>query len=200
MSKSKCCLCVLAAVCLVLPSCQEDGHFTLFGYTTKPNYRCDIRTVRVPIFKNVVQGDSITRGIEFSLTEAVVRQVELKTPYKVVGPNESADTELAGTITAYGKNLLNRNQLNEIREAENGLTIELVWRDLRTGEILSRPPRITPPQPLPPGAPPPKDPPPVTIFAAGDYIPELGQSSTSSRQQAVNKMAVQIVSMMENPW
>jgi hypothetical protein len=190
---------LLAAFCLMLPSCQGDKDFCILGYTTKPNYDCSIHTVRIPIFKNNLMGDSVTRGIEFQLTQAVVREIELKTPYKVVGPNEPADTELTGIITTYAKVLLNRNQLNEVREAENDLVVALEWRDLRTGELLSKPHCTTPPPPLPPGVPPPKDPP-TLVFAKGDFIPELGQSTTTSRQQAVNTLAVNIVSMMESPW
>jgi hypothetical protein len=197
MSHKKCWLGLLAAVCLALPACQEDKDFCIFGYTTKPNYDTSIHTVRVPIFQNNVPGDSVTRGIEFSLTQAVVRDIELMTPYKVVGPNEPADTELTGTITSYTKILLNRNQLNEVREGENDLVVALVWRNLNTGEILSKPRRLAP---LPPDAPPPKEPPPAIVFASGDFIPELGQTTTTSRQQAVDKMAVEIVSMMESPW
>ena len=38
------------AVALV-PGCASwDGHFCLFGYTTRPLYDLGIRTVRVPIF------------------------------------------------------------------------------------------------------------------------------------------------------
>jgi hypothetical protein len=191
---------LLAAVCLLLPSCQGDKDLSILGYSTKPNYDCTIHTVRIPIFKNNLMGDSVTRGLEFQLTQAVVRQIELKTPYKVVGPNEPADTELTGTITSYAKVLLNRNQLNEVREAENDLVVAIEWRDLRTGELLSKPHRIgPPPPPPPPGFPPPKDPP-TLVFAKGDFIPELGQTTTTSRQQAVNNMAVNIVSMMESPW
>jgi len=190
---------LLAVVCLVLPSCQEDRNWCVLGYTTKPNYDCSIHTVRIPIFKNNMMGDSVTRGIEFQLTQAVVREIELKTPYKVVGPNENADTELTGTITSYAKVLLNRNQLNEVREEENDLVVAIEWRDLRTGELLSTPHRTTPAPPPPPGMPPPKDPP-TLVFAKGDFIPELGQTTTTSRQQAVNNMAVEIVSKMETPW
>src|SRR5262245_39954373 len=127
----------LALLCLFLPACAQDGQLCLFGYTTQPNHDLKIHTVRVPIFKNF----SFRRGLEFELTREVCKQIEQKTPYKVVGADKPADTELLGTITLANKNILNRNQLNEIREAETMLTVEVVWRDLRTGEILSLPGR-----------------------------------------------------------
>ena len=43
---------IILAAGVALPSCSSDGNFTLFGYTTAPNYECGIKTVRVPIFKN----------------------------------------------------------------------------------------------------------------------------------------------------
>src|SRR5437868_1113865 len=81
---------LMAAVALLLPSCQ-GGNFTVLGYTTVPNYRCDIRSVRVPIFKSQIYFDETRQGLEMRLTQAVVRQIELKTPWKV---KEDADTEL----------------------------------------------------------------------------------------------------------
>src|SRR5262245_2349620 len=42
----------LAACALLLPSCATDGHFSILGYSTRPNYDPNIRTVRVPLFKN----------------------------------------------------------------------------------------------------------------------------------------------------
>jgi hypothetical protein len=193
-------LALLAVFCFVLPSCQENGNFCVLGYTTKPNYDTNIHTIHVPIFENNVQTDSIIRGMEFQLTEAVVREIQLKTPYRVVSMREPADTELKGTILNYSKAVINRNQLNEIREAENVLVVELVWRDLRTGEILSRPRRNVPPPPLPPDAPPPPPPPPVQVVSLANFIPEIGQSATTARKQAIDRMAVYIVSMMELPW
>ncbi|HTK73694.1 MAG TPA: LPS assembly lipoprotein LptE [Gemmataceae bacterium] len=203
-------------VALGLCGCESAGHFSVFGYTTKPNYDEGIRTVHVPIFENI----TFRRGLEYDLTRAVIREIEQKTPYKVVGDRCRADTELSGTILNANKNLLNRNQLNEIREAETVVTVSLVWKDLRTGEILSRPgqaPNVYPtpgipaldipdvgagptagtPPPPPPGAPPP---PLVIDTGVGSYIPELGQSTTTAYQQAINRLAVQIVSQMEKPW
>jgi hypothetical protein len=193
-------LALLAACCLALPACESDGHFCILGYTTRPNYDCDIHTVRVPIFKSRIMEDTVRRGIEFDLTRAVVREIELKTPYKVVSGDCAADTELTGTIVGFPKQLLNRNQLNEVREAETLLTVELVWRDLRTGEILSQPRRPGPlPPPPPPGVPPPP-PPPVLVQGKATFIPELGGSFITARQDDVDRLARKIVEMMEKPW
>src|SRR5690242_14757887 len=52
-------------------------------------YRPDIRTVHVP----VVQSDSYRRYLGERLTEAIVKEVELRTPYKVVD-EASADSVL----------------------------------------------------------------------------------------------------------
>jgi hypothetical protein len=124
-----------AALTLLLPSCETGGNFTILGYTTRPNYDTNIHTVRVPIFQN----RTFIRGVEFDLTRAVIRDIEQKTPYKVVGPGCNADTELSGTVMIFTKGLLNVNQINEVREAETTLTVEVVWRDLRTGEYLTKP-------------------------------------------------------------
>ena len=113
----------LAGLTLGLPACSQDGHFTVLGYTTKPNYNTEIHTVHVPVFKN----HTMRQGLEFLLTKEVVRQIQLKTPYRVVSSWKDADTELTGTIVLANKSILNRNQLNEIREAETSLVVELVW-------------------------------------------------------------------------
>src|SRR5438105_3097422 len=131
---------------LFLPACQ-DGHLNVLGYTTRPNYDTSIKTVRLNIFEN----RTFYRGLEFELQEALVRDIEKITPYKVVGIGCNADTEISGTIVTYNKNILNRTQQNETREAETVLTVELVWKDLRTGELLSSPARgMTNPPVIPP--------------------------------------------------
>ena len=115
----------MIAAALLLPSCEEGRNFTLFGYTTAPQYDPRIHSVYVPIFKN----RTMWKGMEFDLTRAVVREIEAKTPYKVVSNCEAADTELIGTIINFNKNILNRNQLNEVREAETTLAVEVIWRN-----------------------------------------------------------------------
>jgi hypothetical protein len=214
---------------LALPGCESGGHFTFLGYTTRPNYDTCIKTVYVPIFQSTILLDETRRQIPFDLTKAVIREIEAKTPYKVVSDRSRADTELTGTVLTLTKNLVNRNQLNEIREAETVLTAGIVWKDLRSGEYLSKQrkapnvlatpgipaldipelsaatqqpavPIVAPGLPGAPGVPANPDAAPILVTGLGDYIPELGQSTTTAYQQAINKMAIQIVSLMEKPW
>lgn len=194
----------MLAVALTLTGCQTwDGHLNIGRYTTRPNYEASIRTVRVPVFKNKTQVYQGLSGVENELTLAIIREIEMKTPYKVVPANADADTELTGTIVSYSKGIINRNQLNEVREAETYLAVEVVWKDLRTGEILSQPRRKDLDAPnaafnLPePGAP---EPIPVRITSTGSFIPELGQSTSTARQMNFDRIAAQITRMMEKPW
>jgi hypothetical protein len=199
---------LLAGVAFLLPSCAGDGrNLCIFGYTTQPNYDLSIHTVHVPIFKNL----SFRRGVEFDLTRAVIREIEAKTPYKVVSDPCKADTELIGTIVSLDKTLLNIDPLNEVREAQTLLTATVVWRDLRPGhigEVLSAPrpqgaslppiPALVPTDAPPPGPPPP--PPPAVVQSIGGFIPEVAGSFTTAEFQNVNRLAASIVQMMEKPW
>jgi hypothetical protein len=192
-------LVALAALLLPLAGCGWDGHFSILGYTTQPMYDLGIRSVRLPIFKNT----TMRRGIEFDLTEAVKNQILSKTPYRIVQNCDDADTELIGTIIGRSKAVINFNQLGETREAETTLTVEVVWRDLRPGhygDVLSRPLPGKPGDPLPPPPPLGAPVPPVIVQSLGSFIPELGGSLTTAEKQNVDRLAVQIVSMMEKPF
>jgi hypothetical protein len=109
--------------------------------------------VRVKMFKNrTFWTTTPLPGLEMDLTEAVVREIEQKTPYKVVQDNP--DTEMTGTIVAFTKTPLSYNQLNYPREQETTMVVELTWRDLRTGQVLTKPPRrFGQPLPAEPAAP-----------------------------------------------
>jgi hypothetical protein len=200
MRRPLCCLLPLA--CCLLASCSAGSYdLCLFGYTTQSQFARDIHTIRVPIFKN----KTFVRDIEFELTEAVVKQIELRTPWKVVGCEQDADTELGGTVVTVNKRNVLVNPLNEIRQGELQLAAQIVWRDLRTGELLSGP-RLPPPGPVPPDG----RKIPVTPFVNPDggvlvvrnssLVPELGQSTASARTDVIDELAKQIVNMMELPW
>jgi hypothetical protein len=225
LPSKKAALLALAALGLLMPSCQNGGHFTLFGYTTMPNYRTDVHTVRVKIFTN----RTFRKGLEFQLEQALIHEIEAYTPYKVVNGDRPADTEICGTISVFTKGVLSVNNVNEERDVETTLTVDFSWKDLRSGEFLSKPPR-RPFEPIieaPPGAVPPGPQvlegvpgvpaptiitPPVlptvapglpgiiTVTTTAHYIPELGSSIATSMQDNVNKMAREIRQLMEIPW
>jgi hypothetical protein len=153
--------------------------------------------VRVPIFKN----ETMRQGLEFELTKAVIREIEAKTPYKIISGEGHADTELTGTITIMNKNVILRTPLNEIRSGETVMAVAVQWKDLRTGQYLTRPNKG--PGSLPPDAPLGAEllpPPPVVVTSTADWAPELGESWATGQQRNINRLAIQIVSMMEKPW
>ncbi len=188
----------LFAMAGFLTGCAADNNLKLWGYQVGPVHTNHIRTVRVPLFKN----RTYRLGLEDDLTRAVIKEIEAKTPYKVVASGQTADTELDGAIVNTGKNIINRNPLNEVREAETTVAVEIYWRDLRTGELLSQPKKKADPlpqalDPAPIAVTPDK---PLLVTSTWTFIPELGQSLNSSQLKACEKLASQIVGMMENPW
>jgi hypothetical protein len=204
----------------VVVGCQ-GGAPTVFGYKLGADalYDTNICTVYVPTFTNRAFQTTPYRGIEVDLQRAVVREIGRRTRFKVVSDPERADTELQANVVGIDKTVLNRNLQNLIREADVVLSVDVLWRDLRSGEVLSAPKRgrqpgpagvpVIPSDPAPvfdptDPAPPPADlvrvAPPTRLVATGRELPELGESTTTASQRAVNAMAIQIVSMMEKPW
>lgn len=174
---------------VALTGCTQTGHLNVFGYTSEPVYDPNIRTVYVPIFQNATH----RLNIEFEMTRAVIREIEAKTPFRVVNCREAADTELLGRIVNWRKSVINQNQLNEVREAEIGVSVELVWRDLRPGCAA---PVLTGPGGAAVAAPP------VLVEPTGTFIPELGGTRASAEKRLIDNLALGIVQKMElaRPW
>ncbi|HMP03743.1 MAG TPA: LPS assembly lipoprotein LptE [Gemmatales bacterium] len=189
-----------AGVALTLPSCQTPVELNILGYSTAPRHTACIRTVRVPLFEN----HTFVRGLEVELTEAVVKRINQVAPWRVV-QSGNADAELLGSISALFKRPTLMNQLNEIREADLALIVEIDFHDLRTGSSLMRPQEELPPQPVPDpllGGPLPvaAGRRPLMIQRTAHFVPELGASYATARSQVIKEMAVQIVNVLEDPW
>ncbi len=145
-------------------------------------YPTHIRTVYVPMFKS----NSFRRGLGERLTEAVMKEIELKTPYKVTG-NPGADSVLSGEIVGETKRVLIQRNSGEPREVQVGLQVVVNWVD-RRGNVLRR----TEMGPLPPEL--------VDVGGTGNVTAQVGHSIATGHQQAISRLAEQIVSLMEAPW
>lgn len=135
-------------------------------------YRADIRTVHVPVFKS----ESFRPYLGELVTEAVVKQIELETPYKVV-PAPNADSVLTGRLVQVDKKLLTESPNDDARDIQVEFVVQITWID-RRGEIIMQ----------------------RTVAMDGDYIPEGGQSIAADELQIARRLAREIVTQMQNWW
>lgn len=149
---------------------------------TRSLYRPDVYSVSVPIFDS----DSLRRDLGERLTEAVVREIELKTPYKVVDGTQS-DSVLFGRILTDSKYVVAENVNDEPRDIEMELHVEVAWRD-RRGDLIAESYAMAVPSSL------------ITFGQAVHLVPEGGQSVATAQMQAIERLAEQIVAQMEVPW
>jgi hypothetical protein len=172
-------LVLLAAALSALAGCGYnnsggDGSASS-GYQWKSVYRQDIRSVAVPIFKSTVY----QRGVEFSLSKALVQQIEANTPYKVV-PRERADTILEGEIIAVDVHTLSNDRLSAIpQEQLLDIIVDFTWKDLRTGKILVNR---------------------RGVEQTATFYPTLGEGRATGTQAATDRLALSIVQELQADW
>lgn len=142
----------------------------------------DIQTVHVPMFES----DSLRRHLGERLTEAVCKEIERRTPYKLAN-NDNADSVLTGRIVGDRKNVLVNTLTGDPRELQVGLQVQVTWVD-RRGSLLRDELTI----PLPPEV--------TDISASANLVPEVGQSVATAQQESIRRIAQQIVNLMETPW
>jgi hypothetical protein len=151
------------------------------GYTLGAPYAQNIRTVHVPTF----QSTDFRRGYELQLTEAVQKQIQTRTPYRLA-KEPGADTRLTGRIVGIDKRVPNQNKYDDPRELELAIGVEVKWEDLRTGQIINQQT-----VPLAGNA--------AQLLGTSSFAPESGQSMATATQDTVNNLAIQIVVLMEVP-
>jgi Lipopolysaccharide-assembly len=156
--------------CLVLMTgCSSTGvHWS-------PVYRSDVHTVAVPIFTT----KDYHRGVEFQVTDALVKEIEEFTPYKVVA-RERADTVLEGEIVLVQTLATNLDPNTATpQEEQYAISVNFTWKDLRTGKIL-----LTR----------------RNFGQASQYYPTLGEGQYVASQNSVQRLAQAIVTEMEGEW
>jgi hypothetical protein len=154
------------------------------GYRAGTNslYAADVATVYVPM----IESDSYRRDLGERLTEAVVKEIELKTPYKVVSTPD-ADSILSARLLTDTRRRIIQNGFSDPRVSETELRAEVNWVNRRRQPMA--PVQVIPvPAEL------------LAINQTSNLIPEAGQSVATSTQQAIQRLAQQIVGTMEAPW
>ena len=97
-------------------------------------YRSDVKTVAVPTVGN----ETFYRADTERLTDALVKAVQAKTPYRIA-PAADADTLLEVTITDVDRRTTSRNRRTAVPEEQLYVVrVDLTWKDLRTGKTLTR--------------------------------------------------------------
>jgi hypothetical protein len=145
-------------------------------------YRPDIRTVYVPM----LQSASFRRNLSERLTEAIAKEIENRTPYKVVH-HPDADSVLIGELLNDQKSVL-AEDINDVpRQIETDLVVQFSWYDRHHGMIMQ-----TPVLPIAPVT--------MSVAQTASFIPEAGQSLATAQQEAIVRLAGQVVSQMEMAW
>jgi len=163
---------------LLLPGCAtlgyQVGSQSLFGQ--------DVQTVYVPI----VEADPTRRHLAERLTEAISKRIEERSPYKVVG-RRTADSILEARIVEKNQRVSIVDSHNDPRQKSGELVLEVRWRDRRSQDLRQFEPlawndRVS------------------QVTASDSMVAEFGHSLLTSEQKQIDRIASQIVGMMESPW
>ncbi len=159
------CLAV-AALCMSVAGC---------GYTNGDLYNRSIETVAVPVFGN----KTYQKGLEMNLTEALDKNIEARTPYRLES-EDHADSELSGEIIQVAQNVVGNNyNTNLPQETEVTVVVRFTWKDLRTGRVLVDRKQFA---------------------RSAMEIPDVNERTIDAEQQAVQDLAEGIVDQMQKDW
>lgn len=165
-----------ALVLAVLGGCADNP---ADGYSFSPGYPEDVRTVAVPIWQ--VGPNVYRRELEFRLTEALVKRIELDTPYKVAD-RADADTLLTGTVDGVSQRVLSTNPDTGMpREMEMTLNVSFTWSDLRSGDVRAER---------------------SNVRVSGTYIPHepVSEDFFIGSEDVIDRLARRVVEQMESDW
>jgi hypothetical protein len=147
-----------------------------------------IRTVHVPVVRvPAIGSDSFRQDLGVRLTEAIQREIELRTPYRLEHNAALADSTLTCKLIADSKRTLTEDRNDQPRALDGVMTVQATWLD-RQGVVYMQN-NLLPPGEIY-----------YTFLQTGRFVPEGGQSTQTGFQQAIEELADQIVSQMEVRW
>jgi hypothetical protein len=159
---------------MLVTGCETDPSK---GWVLGTTYSTDIKTIAIP----VVQNDTFDREVGYLLTNALIREVETRTPWRVTGETV-ADTLLDVTITDVKLRALSRSRLTRLdQEVAVQLTVDWNWERMDDSSTIA-------------GW--------EGMGTAGMFFPSnpLGEPIELGRLQSVELMARAIVDRMAESW
>ncbi len=145
------------------------------AYSTSRPFPTDIHTVHVEMF----QSKEFRRELEFRLTEAIVKRIEMDTPYRIA-PRERADALLTGEILEVRNRTFGDDADTDLpREIGSTVAVRYRFQDMNTGKILVERPRF--------------------VYQTS-YIPPVGETFSVGMTRAMDGLAELIVESMETGW
>jgi hypothetical protein len=147
------------------------------GYHHEELYPEGIQTIQLA----PVENRSFYRGVEFELAEALIKEIERRTPYKVTQGN-TADTIMRVTVMRVDQRRLSRTRPGGLpQELEFVLAADFEWQNQRTGKSLRKRDGLT---------------------AIGRYVPAqpVGEVYEVAQHQATQRMATMLVDAMRADW
>ena len=159
-------LSLLAGVLVAVAGC---------GYSTSRPFPDDIQTVHVKMFHS----KEFRRDLEFVLTEALVKRINMDTPYKIA-PQRTADTVLSGEVLEVRNRTIGDDFESQLpRETASTFIVAFRWKNLRTGKTLVERERF---------------------MYTTNYYPPVGETFTTGTTRGLDGLAEQIVETMESGW
>lgn len=147
------------------------------GWSTQSVYRPDVGTIAIPIAEN----QTFAQGIEFELTDAIVKEIAARTPYAIADASR-ADTVLLVQVREVKQPQVSKSAVTALAEEQVvGLTIDFRWVDQRTETTLVERRRFSGHAVFVPSRP------------SGERL-ELG------RIAVVQRLARDVVGVLEAPW
>jgi hypothetical protein len=161
----------LSFICLGLSGC--DG---LAGYSNESLFPNDVRSVCLKMFDN----QTFWRGVEYELSDALAKRIEVDTPYKIVSDSDRADSVMSGQIVSIGEMALSIDrEVGSVLEKEVQIRAVVSWKNLKTGELMMDQ---------------------LKVSASASYSTYQQQDFKYASNLAANNLTRKIVELMERKW
>jgi hypothetical protein len=146
------------------------------GYSNEPLFPQEVSTVCLKMFDN----QTFRRGVEYELSDAIAKRIELDTPYKIVSDPERADTVISGQIVSMAESALSTDrEIGTVLEREVELRAVVDWKNLKTGQLMIAH---------------------ELVSASASYSAYQRQDFKYASSLAANNLARKIVELMERNW